>query len=836
MAISDRIKSLITLSPLALILAVAVDGVKVAQAQEEEATGVLEEVVVTGRKREENLQDVPASIVAIPAETIERANISAARDVTTRIPNVSLVESLSPTSTYIIVRGIASTRNSEPAVSMVVDGVQVGSATEISQSYYDVQQIELLKGPQGSLYGRNALGGALIINSKQPGDEAEGRVRIGAGGDGFFELNGSLSVPVTEDFYLRFAGNHKSFDGNINNEYLSRVLADAARANTGSVPGNTAMDFEENNDYRIQAMWYPSDKLKINAIYSKNALESGSMWYRNIYRLESDENVEYEFPINSNGNPTAFRDIDNFTLKIDYESDWGTITSISNITDTSERYGVAGETRGNDRTGNVLFYTEPFVNDFISGLTNQSDIDFFSAELGAWAAGNFVGSDQYYDVDTFSQEIRVVSSDDGPLRYVGGVYALVTDRADTIRATWEVPQGTPFDCAPTYPGGPIITDFSTCSGLINSTQNTQDNMAWAGFLNVDYDLNDEWTVTVAARYDSDEREVTRLDGPTVDTFGLGVGACDSVADPDNCAPAGTKLKRTFDHFQPKVSISWQPEGGISNGDTTVYATYASGFRSGGFNASGALLTDSYEAEELGSYELGVKWSGLGGRLRTNVAAFFQDYKNAQQFSFDGNIFVQSLYNIPESEITGVEGSLDFAITDSLLLSAAFGVMDSKITRFDPDILAKMEYELTTRTSNSVKLPAGTQAAFDVGFIGHKLPLFAHKTANVALQHELPVSFLDGRYITTRLDYSYSGDQYWWIDGQDVRKNLSLLEASIGFELAENLEVQAWCKNCTDEIYDSEYAPQEKELFGGAAKDVAYQARGRMFGIRATYRF
>lgn len=136
----------------------------------------------------------------------------------------------------------------------------------------------------------------------------------------------------------------------------------------------------------------------------------------------------------------------------------------------------------------------------------------------------------------------------------------------------------------------------------------------------------------------------------------------------------------------------------------------------------------------------------------------------------------------------------------------------------------------------MKLPGGTQDAFDAGFVGYNLPLFAHKSANVALQYELPMPFFGGLPMTTRLDYSYSGDLYWWIDGQDIREDLHLLEASIGWELAEGLEVQAWCKNCTNKEYDSEFGSNERELFGGAAKDVAYQARLRTYGIRATYRF
>jgi len=807
-----------------------------AQSEDSGATAssgaMLEEIVVTARMRDENLQEVPATIVVMSSDLIERADIRAARDITVRVPNVSIVESLSPTSTYIFSRGVGATRNSEPAVSLIIDGVQVGSATEISQSFYDVEQMELLKGPQGSLYGRNALGGALVVTSKKPTDEVEGRVSIGTGEDGLFELNGGVSGPITDNLSIRLAGNHRSFDGNIENEYLTGVQGRANAGSTGSGSSSSNMDFEESNDYRVQLFWEPTDKTSVNFRYSKNDFESGSMWYRNIYRMETDENSEYEFPINSNGNPTAFVEIDSFTLKVDHETDnIGTLTSITNYTDTSERYARAGEVRGNDRTGNVLFYTEPFVNDFIDGLDNPVDREFFAAELGAWADGNFVGSDQYYDVETFSQEFRWVSDADQRLRYVAGAYLLLTERDDTIRATWELPFGQPFDCEPAYPGGPSVTDFETCSGLINSTQNSQDNTAWALFANFDFDITEQLILTLAARYDEDDREVTRIDGPTVDTFGRGVGACDSQADPENCAAAGSKLDETFSAFQPKVSLAWVPSDNL-----TVYGTAARGFRSGGFNASGALLTDSYDKETLDSFEIGFKSVAMNGRLRSSMAAFYQDYEDVQQFEFDGNVFVQSLYNIPESEITGIEGTLEFAATENLFLSAAFGILDSEIKKFDDEILGKMEAELNSRVANTVKLPAGTQRAFNKGFKGYELPLFAHTTANLGLQYNLPLSALGGRELVTRIDYSYSDGLQWWIDGEDSRDSLSLVEASIGLELIDNLEIQAWCKNCTDKEYDSEFGSNERELFGGAAKDVAYQARLRTYGIRATYRF
>ncbi len=480
--IPQRVLAL-TISQIVAFGGISVSQMAFAQTTENVDSMALDEVTVTARRKSENLQDVPDTVIAISEETIERANIVAARDITARIPNVTIVESLSPSSTFIIVRGISSVRNSEPAVAVVVDGVQIASASEVSQSFFDIEQIELLKGPQGALYGRNAIGGAMIVTTKKPNNEMEGKLNVGTGSGELFEVSGSVSGPITESLLFRFSGNHRSFGGTIENEYLNGVMKRSGQNVTGPTPDNAYMDFEENRDLRAQLLWQLSDSTSVDYRYAQNNLESGAMWYRNIYRLESDPNKTYEFPINSNGNPTAVRGITTNTLKIDHVADAGTFTSVTNATDTNERYGVAGETRGNDRTGNVLFYTEPFVDEFISGLTNPADQAFFSAQLAPWAAGNFVGSDQYYDVQTISQEFRFAGEATEKLTYVVGAYGLLTERADTIRSTWETPQGQPFDCTPAYPGGPIRTDFSTCNGLIDSTQNTQDNTASAKFFN-----------------------------------------------------------------------------------------------------------------------------------------------------------------------------------------------------------------------------------------------------------------------------------------------------------------------------------------------------------------
>lgn len=406
----------------------------------------LEKILVTARRRSENLQVVPDTVVSIGEAEISRANITTAVDVTARMPNVSMVESLSPTSTYIMVRGIASVRNSEPAVAMIIDGVQVGSATEMSQSFFDVEQIELLKGPQGALYGRNAIGGALIVTSKKPGDTLEGKLTTGIGNGGLFEVSGSLAGPITDNLFFRVAGNHKTFDGLISNEYLEGVLEKSNSGVVGKKQTDSFMDFQENNDFRGQLIWEASDNTTIDYRYAQNDLTAGAMFYRNIFRLESDEEATYEAPINSESNPVAVRTIDTNTLKINHEFESGTLTSVTNYTDTNERYGVAGENIGNTRTANVWFQSADqaveMVDSFAPGGVNANAVDFafFEGSVGGNArAGVFAGSDQQYDVQTFSQDLRFVSEDDGgDFSYVAGAYFLATERADSIRATWSI--------------------------------------------------------------------------------------------------------------------------------------------------------------------------------------------------------------------------------------------------------------------------------------------------------------------------------------------------------------------------------------------------------------
>ncbi len=157
---------------------------------------VLEEIVVTARRRVESLQDVPVSVTVFTADDIDSAGIEIPHDFIALTPNVTIVQVQNAGNSFVTIRGIAQNRNTEPSVATLIDGVLMSNPAQFNQELFDIEQIEVLRGPQGAVYGRNAIGGAILINTRQPTDELEGRIRIGADSGPGYKFQGALSGPV----------------------------------------------------------------------------------------------------------------------------------------------------------------------------------------------------------------------------------------------------------------------------------------------------------------------------------------------------------------------------------------------------------------------------------------------------------------------------------------------------------------------------------------------------------------------------------------------------------------------------------------------------------------
>src|SRR5690348_10859940 len=181
------------------------------------ATEQIDEVLVTARRRSETFKDVPMTVSVFTAEAIESAGIERPGDFIARVPNMTLVETQNAGNAFVVVRGISQARNSEPSVAVLVDGVLETNPAEFNQQLFDIQQIEVLKGPQGALYGRNAIGGAIIIRTKPPGDELEGNLTFGIDNGFGWYAHGGLSGPISPGIKFRIAGLVKDTDGYIPN-------------------------------------------------------------------------------------------------------------------------------------------------------------------------------------------------------------------------------------------------------------------------------------------------------------------------------------------------------------------------------------------------------------------------------------------------------------------------------------------------------------------------------------------------------------------------------------------------------------------------------------------
>src|SRR6267154_961221 len=223
-----------------------------------------EEIVVTARKRDESFRDVPMSVNVFTEQAIESAGIQKPGDFISLVPNMTLVETQNAGNAFVVVRGISQARNSEPSVAVLVDGVLETNPAEFNQDLFDIQQIEVLKGPQGALYGRNAIGGAIIIRTKEPSDHFEGTAKVGLGNGLAERAQLSVGGPLADSTTLKYRAsvNFYNTDGYLENDYLHQK-ADPSREYSG----------------RLRLLWKPTGTFTGDLRMSADRLETKALYF-----------------------------------------------------------------------------------------------------------------------------------------------------------------------------------------------------------------------------------------------------------------------------------------------------------------------------------------------------------------------------------------------------------------------------------------------------------------------------------------------------------------------------------------------------------------------------
>ncbi len=708
----------LTMLASAILFAVA------AQPMRALAQDSLEEIIVTARRRAESFQDVPVTISVFDENEIRAAGIERPRDFISLTPNVTLVETQNQGNAFITVRGISQARNSEPSVAVLVDGVLMSNPAQFNQELFDVTQIEVLKGAQGAVYGRNAIGGAMVITTRQPGDERETRLKVGYDSGPGTTIQLSSDGPLGDSGKLKYhaAMSYLDTDGYIDNTYLHEK-ADPYR----------------DVSFRGRLIWEPSDKLTVDARAYDSHLDTQALYF-NIVGFPSAVplNVNYTaLPVRVNNPGENGRDLSQVALKIDYKAGAGTLTAITSFDSITEIL-----------TGDAWDFL-PIPESFLVSIgfldQNQS---------------------QFLDVDTVSQEVRFTSNDEGRLRWIAGAYWIGTDRfistgnmADTgggVFPVYRTPRGNfPYDFAtdPVNPSATFLAD-------------SQNNSAWALFGELGYDLTKRTELSFALRYDEDHREQT-TETPAAFLAGVNVPGFPQGF-------TGQVRSHTWSQSQPRLTLRFKASDNL-----TLYGGYSKGFRSGGFNQTGVGavafannflgVNDLFDAEVADTIEFGVK-SRLGNRVDLDFSVYDTEAKGSYFFIFLPTNSTQNLGNLKKVDYNGFEFSLNARVTDTFNLTFGYGATDSEIKDAVDPITIGNQAPLVTRDTTNVGAhyhkPIGTSGLeFELRADYRRLGKTYWEPYNVTVRK--PINLLDLRAGFSSKDWSVTA---WERNANNVQYN------------------------------------------------------------------
>lgn len=671
-------------------------------------TGAASDIVVTAQVRSERLQDVPIQVTALSAQRIEDAGVKSTADALGQVANVTFDQGNSYRSAFITVRGLTQINNADPPVAFVIDGVPQTNQETVGISLFDIERIEILKGPQGSLYGRNAEGGAINVVTRQPTNDFKGFGQLNYASGNDVQTSAGVSGPLVRDRILfRASGSYRRSDGLIGNSFTGRKV-----------------DYIDHDwSTRGQLLITPVDPLKIDLRAQYNNFNGGSNYYSAIFSGNPNDFVDPQgnFPSFSKGFVT------DLTGKVDYDLGFATATSITAYTALNQ--------------------------------TVRADLDFrnpVGSPRGIFGLGFQAGQGQDLRLKTFSQELRLVSANGGAFRWLVGAYYLDTKRDLRNRAFVDLTNDpAQIDTLP----------------LVFADQNgRQRNHAYALFGQADYDLLANLTLTAGLRYDEDRRRQTDVS-------------------------TGAERRASFDKVQPKATLTWR-----ITPNQLAYATFSTGFRSGGFNGP-TVVAPLFKAESLRNYELGFKTQFLDRRLTVNGAVFQSDVDNYQYFFVDAASASQIISNINRVRIRGGEFEVIANLLRGLEASVGIGVTDTNIRR----------------------------SAFAAD-VGNHTPRTVPFTSTSSLQYRGALNAdLSG---LLRAEWQHFGRKYWDADNVSVQRAYNIINLRAGLEYG-SLSVTAFVRNLTDDRYYSEYF---RPKYSGLDVAFGYPGARRSFGVEGRVKF
>ncbi len=793
---------------LALAMTLAVGTVSIAAPTA--GWAATDEITVTVRKRAENKQDIPMSIEAFTAEDLERRNMVAISDLAASTPGLSIEQQGSGGFVTPVIRGMAQNVIStdlsyDNNVGIFVNGIYQSGRNSVDLELVGIDRVEVARGPQSALYGRSSFAGAINYVYSVPQDEAEGTVTATLGSDEDYGATVDLGGPLVGDSLSgRISLGYREFDGTVGN-----LAGGDNLQGYESTAGAAALVFTPNEQFTATLNMLYSDRTNDQDAQFLVPLNCGDNGMGTpTYRCGT---LDAQGDVDISGNGFADAKVEQYSLKLEFDTDLFTVTSVTGIT-KSDYNTVLDRDYGSLELGTGL--TLGVCTPVAPGVPCFVPTGGFDTGVQSYAHSDS-------ETDDFSQEFRITSAASEGLTWMLGAFYYESDTETRTAASLGNDQLLPGTTYTGFFAPPfLVADPFTQSNPFNNFD--ADTREWSLFAQAGFDITDELNFNAEGRYTNEDKE-------THITY--------------NLFPTDETYKRSYSYFSPRLTLSYEPK---NNENLLIYASAAKGVRTGGINGgvtgcspfggagpacSAAQARERFfDPEENWTYEIGTKNTLLDGALQLNTAIYYTDWTDMQLPELNADAFGTHVTNVNGgADIYGLEVDGAFALSEMVTITGGYGYTKPEFKSGTLDGSVVSSCGTDGSLCNIVMTPGGLLAA-DVG--GNTLGRTAEHQLNLGL-------LLEGQLGDSGLNwYAQTNVNY---QSENFARSINALEYGertlVDLRVAvyqEAYEIAFWAKNVFDDEYVNAQALQPG--LDGNRRIDAYQGNGRRFGVTGTYRF
>ncbi len=763
------------------------------------AGATIEEVIVTAQKRSESLQDIPLAVTAFSGDQLREDGVTSVEDIGSRTPGL-VFSAFSVGQPEIAIRGIGTKEDGAAASDSTVisvDDVYIAARTAQVFDIFDLERVEVLRGPQGTLYGKNSIGGSINFVTSRPTEEFSGRGRVTVGDNGRLDVGGVLSGGLSDQVLAKLSFSQREYDGHTTNVHNGQTL-----------------DSKDTLSYRGQLLWMPNDDAEIlltidgadDEIGDTNREPVGSAGDSVDNNANNPLQVNAAFggagdPFSAANDEVGFtdREVEGYSLRVNWNFDSVSLTSITSWRESDFNWAEDSE-----------------------GLPGLSS--FNPADPAAFGFRRDVTDSAIEDTEQLTQEIRLASNGDGSVEWVLGAFYSLEEINRT--ETFCIPNcgGNVLDVV--YPAGQnrVADRF-----IVNSSIQTNESDSSAIYGQATFSLRDDLSLTAGLRYSTEEKDVTFAGDVDDGVVPVGVFIQEnfSVADSDS-----------WSNVSGRLAIDWQMAD-----DALVYASVSNGFKSGGYIGSPSTpsrAVNSFDEETAVNYELGLKSTWLDNSLRLNIAAFFTDYEDLQVTRFaqladnPGNAFGEFITeNAAEAEISGLEVEFTWLPSDSLEFGGSYAYLNTEFKDFTPEVAN------LAPSGGTGACPAGSTAVSNLpadgcipDFSGNALRQAPESSFHFYGKYTLDLA--NSGLLSAKLSYRFQDDAFYDPDNNDITviPSYELLDALVSWtSVNDDWKVTGWVKNLADEEYRT-------HIYSQRNSQIAFATFGapRTSGVTVEYSF